>query len=600
MNQLHSPTHLRTALFVDFDNIYLRLQQEDPRAAEQFATSPARWLDWLRQKLPHDREGGREGRPAAEPQGGGAAAAGLPRKILFRRCYLNPSQFGRFRPDFSRAAFEVVDCPPLTSGGKTSSDIHMVMDILDALHHDTHFDEFIILSGDADFTPVLLRLSKHDRRSVVLAIGPASTAYKAACDLLIDEDTFLEEAIGVDLSEVVRTTLPSQARLGPGIPSITAGPDLLRRIADKVYERASGSGELVATDLPSIYREFPEFTASTNWLGFNSLRSMTWGVVHARPDLSMVDGDPWKVRVRPGAMAERAEAGEMGEGENGGATAPFSPASPTQPMSSMSHLPPMPPMSPMAPMSPVDAERLTEEILDFVRSIVESSDAAVPMARAAQGVIARFGDAVLRSRWAGSGTFRDLLGAQEDPGFSISSVKPGYVYDPDRHQVPAAGRSDELENADPELAGLAYRIHQLTDAPYLTPHEYGRIFRLVAAEVNQHGYFLHRTSKAVRDRCIEEGSPVARSSVNFILRGIAFAGHRYAQAGPEEPLALAAIFAKNVAVLCESAGFALSPEERGRLFDWITGDLREEEPAGEEVAVKAEEDEEPAEDAAEG
>jgi hypothetical protein len=540
---LPSPAHVRTALFVDFDNIYLRLQQEDPRAAEQFATNPARWLDWLRLKLPYD----------AVDTGDTAAAHSRPRKILFRRCYLNPSQFGRFRPDFSRAAFEVVDCPALTSGGKTSSDIHMVIDILDALHHDTHFDEFIILSGDADFTPVLIRLSKHDRRSVVLAIGPASTAYKAASDLLIDEDTFLEEAIGVDLSGIVRPTLPSPSRQGPGIPAITAGPDLLRRIADQVYERASASGELVATDLPSIYREFPEFTASTNWLGFNSLRSMTWGVVHARPDLAMVDGDPWKVRVRP--SAERPEPDEDGEtGRTGESEAALT-------------------------AEPIDVAALTEEILDYVRDIVDSSDAAVPMARVAQTVISHFGDAVLRSRWAGAGTFRDLLGAQEDPGFAISSVKPGYVYDPDRHQVPAAGKPDELENADPELAGLAFRIHQLTDAPYLTPHEYGRIFRRVAEEVNQHGYFLHRTSKAVRDRCIEEGSPVARSSVNFILRGISFAGHRYCQSGPEEPLALAAIFARNVAVLCESAGFSLSTEERGRLFEWITGDLK----AGAEV-----------------
>ena len=41
-----------------------------------------------------------------------------------------------------------------------------------------------------------------------------------------------------------------------------------------------------------------------------------------------------------------------------------------------------------------------------------------------------------------------------------------------------------------------------------------------------------------------------------------------------KPLALAAIFARNVAVLCESAGFSLSTEERGRLFEWITGDLK--------------------------
>jgi hypothetical protein len=88
-----SPTHVRTALFIDFDNIYLGLQREDPAAADQFATDPSRWLQWLQDKLPY--------------QDGEART----RKILFRRCYLNPSQFGRFRPYFTRAAFEVVDCP---------------------------------------------------------------------------------------------------------------------------------------------------------------------------------------------------------------------------------------------------------------------------------------------------------------------------------------------------------------------------------------------------------------------------------------------------------------------------------------------------------
>jgi len=191
----------------------------------------------------------------------------------------------RFRPYFTRSAFEVVDCPPLTSGGKTSADIQMVMDILDALGHATRFEEFIILSGDADFTPMLLRLSKHDRRSAVLAIGPASVAYKAACDLLIDQDTFLEEAIGVTTTQSTRSA---------DNPATTAMQELLQRIGDKVYERASSIGELVATDLPAIFREFPEFTASTNWLGFNSLRMMTGAVTQARHDLEMVDGDPWK------------------------------------------------------------------------------------------------------------------------------------------------------------------------------------------------------------------------------------------------------------------------------------------------------------------
>lgn len=521
-----SPTHLRSALFVDFDNIYLGLQREDPTAAEQFATDPTRWLLWLQDRLTHQDDDGRR------------------RKILFRRCYLNPSQFGRFRPYFTRSAFEVVDCPPLTSGGKTSADIHMVMDILDTLGHATKFDEFILLSGDADFTPVLLRLSKHDRRSAILAIGPASVAYKAACDLLIDQDTFLEEAIGATPGQTTRATA------GPSASS--AMDDLLRSISDKVYERASASGELVATELPPIFREFSEFTASTNWLGFNSLRNMTMAVVSTRQDLAMIDGDPWRVGIV--APGDEPEPGLI-------------PGRTPTPLPRVLTAP--------------DRNRLIEEILVYVRSVVDSSESAVPMARAAQMVISRFGETVLATRWAGAGTFRDLLEGRENPGFAISALKPGYIYDPARHQLPIDGRPEELVG-DPELNALAYRVHQLTDTPYLTRGDYARVFRLTAEEVNSHGYFLTRTSKAVRDRCIEEGSPIARASVNFILRGITFGGHRFSQNGPEEALDLGTCFFRNVVSLCDSAGIGLDQAEVEVLSDWILGELRREQ---EEAAV---------------
>jgi NYN domain len=526
-----NPPHVRSALFVDFDNIYLGLQREDPNAAEQFATNPSHWLHWLQESLSLDSEelGGR-------PK----------RKILSRRCYLNPSQFGRFRPYFTRSAFEVVDCPPLTSGGKTSADIQMVMDILDALGHTTRFEEFIILSGDADFTPVLMRLSKHDRRSAVLAVGPASVAYKAACDQLIDQDMFLEEAIGV---------IPAQSTRTEGPPT-TAMQELLRRIADKVYEKASGMGELVATDLPGIFREFPEFTSSTNWLGFNSLRNMSTAVAQARQDLEMVDGDPWKVRIGEGG-AEGESAPPSGERER----LPYSSS-----------------QGPYQRPAPMDFGRLTEQILEYVRGVVSASDSAVPMARAAQMVISRFGDAVLASRWAGAGTFRDLLEGRDNPGFAISSLKPGYLFDPEQHQVPTDGRPDELASLDPALGSLAYRVHQLTDTPYLTPPEYAQVFRHIAEEVSTHGYFLTRTSKSVRDRCIEEGATIARASVNFILRGITFGGHRFAQNGEDDPTTLGNCFYRNVISLCESAGLVLDPVERERLAEWILGSLREEAP----------------------
>jgi hypothetical protein len=181
---------------------------------------------------------------------------------------------------------------------------------------------------------------------------------------------------------------------------------------------------------------------------------------------------------------------------------------------------------------------------------------------------------VLSTRWAGAGTFRDLLEGRENPGFAISALKPGYLYDPARHQLPVDGRPEELVG-DPQLNALAYRVHQLTDTPYLTRSDYARVFRLTAEEVNEHGYFLTRTSKAVRDRCIEEGSPIARASVNFILRGITFGGHRFGQNGPEDPIDLGSCFFRNVVSLCDTAGITLNPGETETLSDWILGELRE-------------------------
>ena len=38
---------MRTALFVDFDNIAISFAELDETAARRFATQPARWLAWF-------------------------------------------------------------------------------------------------------------------------------------------------------------------------------------------------------------------------------------------------------------------------------------------------------------------------------------------------------------------------------------------------------------------------------------------------------------------------------------------------------------------------------------------------------------------------
>ena len=90
------------------------------------------------------------------------------------------------------------------------------MDCMDDLSHSTHFDEFIILSGDADFTPLLIRLQEHARRTLVLSVGYSSPAYTAAASWRIREDWFLQQALKDDRSDDEDTELP--ARAAPAAP----------------------------------------------------------------------------------------------------------------------------------------------------------------------------------------------------------------------------------------------------------------------------------------------------------------------------------------------------------------------------------------------
>ena len=105
---------------------------------------------------------------------------------------LNPSTFSQFRPNFTRAGFSVVDCPSLTQQGKSSADINLVLDAVDALSAQTRYDEFVILSADADFTPLALRCRAADRRVTIITAGPAASAYRAVADTVITADELAE------------------------------------------------------------------------------------------------------------------------------------------------------------------------------------------------------------------------------------------------------------------------------------------------------------------------------------------------------------------------------------------------------------------------
>lgn len=510
---------LKTALYVDFDNIYLGLRQLDEAAAERFATDPARWLAWMERGMPSQDEED-------------ASIVLQPRDILIRRCYLNPRDFGRHRPNFTRAAFSVIDCPPLTAQGKNSADIYMVMDIIDTLEHKTRFDEFIILSGDADFMPVLLRLRAHDRQTAILAAGPASDAYKAACDLIIQEDVFIEYALGMaadaEKEEAQQRPLPAQP---------TASNEILDAMAAKLYAQASANGRILATDLPRFYMSHPGFRDS-NWFGFYSLRALTVDLAKRHPGLRLTEGDPWRVTVhapfRP-ARARRAETPSRSE-----------------------------------TVSP--EEELRQRIRQQVRRLVAAASAPVDLTTAASEIANRLGQQVIDSHWAGAGTLRELVTEIDDTAFDFApEPAPGYLYDPKRHELPREIARPQAPPLPRELTSLVSRIHQATGTPDLTPDQYATLFEAIAAELSENTYNLTHTSKAVRDRCIERGQTISRADVGFVLKGIIYKGHRFSKR--DTAPSLARVFRHSVLARCEDVELQLGEEETNLVDRWILGGL---------------------------
>lgn len=173
---------MRSVMYLDFDNVFGGLLKLDPKLAMRYAEEPQVWLKGL------------AAGSGDEPR----------RRWLVLRCYMNPAgrvphpdndgtslYFSKFRPYFTDAGFEVVDCPRL-SHTKNGADIRLVIDAVEALRADVRYDEFVIASGDSDMTPLIVRLRASDRRITLLSPSDSAVVLGAVADQLIGGEEFLE------------------------------------------------------------------------------------------------------------------------------------------------------------------------------------------------------------------------------------------------------------------------------------------------------------------------------------------------------------------------------------------------------------------------
>lgn len=259
---------VRAALYLDFDNVFGGLLKLDPEAAIQFAEDPASWLNRLSTSLTVDG----------------------PRRWLVLRCYMNPAgwvphpeptagvarlYFSRFRPFFTRAGFEVIDCPRLTHT-KNAADIRLVVDAVDALVGATPYDEFVIASGDSDMTPLLVRIRAAGRRTTIVSPSDAADAFTAVADRLVNGQQVLELVQGepielVDEGEagVAALRLTETEGQDPGGKQIDGQEafESFRTIVVERYEASSGPLNL-ASLAHDLRAELGHAIDASGWFGF--------------------------------------------------------------------------------------------------------------------------------------------------------------------------------------------------------------------------------------------------------------------------------------------------------------------------------------------
>lgn len=260
---------LLSTVFIDYDNIYQSLKKKSEEAAMRFAKDSSVWLSQIesgqlitstKKTNPHQE-----------------------RQLILNRCYGNPvprrnssdnstdmSSFPFVRHLFLRAGLEVIDCPPLTSQLKNSAEIRIVMDINDVINHQTRFDEFIILSGDADFTPILYRLRAHARRTIVYVNELTAAPYSAIADGEIREVSLINSLLEV------RDNPSDQFETDPLFPEVVelSNDEKLRReIVSSVVNMLQNAGQPIPVDVLAdrVSRDFgPERTQGSGWAGMGS------------------------------------------------------------------------------------------------------------------------------------------------------------------------------------------------------------------------------------------------------------------------------------------------------------------------------------------
>ena len=108
-------------------------------------------------------------------------------RVTVCRAYADWAQTPDIRRVLTQAGIELVDMAALNGHGKNATDIRVAVDAIELAHTQPEISQFVIVSGDSDFVPLIVRLRSYQKLVTLIADGDkAARAAKSFCDELLD------------------------------------------------------------------------------------------------------------------------------------------------------------------------------------------------------------------------------------------------------------------------------------------------------------------------------------------------------------------------------------------------------------------------------
>jgi len=215
------------------------------------------------------------------------------------------------------------------------------------------------------------------------------------------------------------------------------------------------------------------------------------------------------------------------------------------------------------------------QVATYVEAALKGSKTPIALASLAEMTNDKF-DILSEGAWLGRENFKAMLIEAGIPELGFLLSPPGYAYLRGIHatdNLPKFGASIDMAQVPAELRELIERGHIELGMPILTEPQYAFVLNSTSKIVQMTTFDLASVSKAIRDDSLSQNMGIGRNAINFILKALMIAGHRFDLDLPQSPSVLAEAFCSSILEGLRRKGYEIDPTIMDRFKSYLSGGI---------------------------